>query len=58
MKCKITTTFKDKYTQQIYKKDEIVDFKKERIDEILKVDKFIEILENKSVKSTKKNTKK
>lgn len=55
MKCKVITTFKDKHTQQIYKKDEIVDLTEKRVKEILSISNFVEVVEK---KSTKKNTKK
>ena len=56
MKVKIKRTFRDKYTRKIYKAGTEADFTKERIEEILKVGKYIEVIEEK--KPAKKKAEK
>ena len=56
MKVKIKRTFRDKYTRQTYKAGTEVDFTEERIEEILKVGKYVEVIETK--KPAKKKVEK
>ena len=44
MKVKVLKTFKDKYTGNIYKADEVIEITKTRFDEILAVDVLVEEL--------------
>lgn len=39
---KVIVPFRDKYTNELYKPGDRLNIKKERIDEILKVGKFVE----------------
>lgn len=50
MKLKILESFKDKYTDKIYKVAEVIDVKKERADELLKTPYVEEVKETKAPK--------
>jgi len=53
MKVKIKQEFRDKYTNVLYRKDEVVDFPQERIEEIQKTGSYIE-----EIKTIRKKTAK
>lgn len=42
MKVKVLHTFRDKYTKKVYKPGEVLNLKKDRVDEILSVGKLVE----------------
>lgn len=44
MKVKVLKKFRDKYTKKIYKVDSVIEITKERFEEILKVDKLVEMV--------------
>ena len=45
MRAKVLKSFRDKYNQKVYKVGEILNISKKRYEEILKVDKLIEKVE-------------
>lgn len=45
MKVKVISSYRDKFTKKIHQPGEELNITKERADEILKVDNFIELLE-------------
>lgn len=54
MKVKVLEKFKDKYTGKVHKKGEVFTAKKERVEEILKVGKFVEeVKDEKTEKAAK-----
>lgn len=64
MKVKVLKKFRDKYTKKIYKVDSVIEITKERFEEILKVDKLVEVVaedpgaEPEAAETKKKPTKK
>lgn len=50
MKLKVVESFKDKYTDEIYEVNKLIDVKKERAEELLKTTYVEEVKEEKTTK--------